>query len=87
LHEIALWPAAELELFRAYLLKKPPAEERIEMAIARGQALYINRHLKEGVPERTPADYLPFLDPWPEPVEVGNGRYSALDLEIMRGLN
>lgn len=59
------------------------------MALARGQALYINRYLKEGVPPRTPADYLPYLDPWPsEPEEpdVGDGRYSALDLEIMRNL-
>lgn len=89
LHEIALWPAAELQLLAEYLRKRPAAEDRIELALARGQALYMNRHLKEGAQPTTPASFLPYLHPWAEPdleEAAGDGRYSALDLEIMKGL-
>lgn len=86
LHEIALWPAAELELIQAYLEKRPAGEDRIERVIAQGQAIYINRHLKEGTTPRTPADFLPYLDPWADAVKADATRYSDVDRAMIKAL-
>jgi hypothetical protein len=84
--EIAAWPASEVRLLEHYLAKQPAPEERVELILARLTSIYINAHLKEGAKPSEPIEHLRFLDPWPEPMDVGVGRYSALDLEIMRGL-
>lgn len=86
LHEIALWPAAELELIQAYLEKRPAGEERIERALAQGQALYTNRHLQEGAVPRTPSDFLLYLDPWAEAVKADSTRYSDVDRAMIKAL-
>jgi hypothetical protein len=85
--EVAAWPAWEVRLLEQYLAKQPATADRIEIALARLTATYVNAHLREGAKPVETTDYLAYLDPWPEPVDVGTGRYSALDLEIMRGLN
>jgi hypothetical protein len=46
-------------------------------------ALYVNAHSAKGATPKAPADFLPYLNPWPVLTRVDPGRYSALDLEIM----
>lgn len=68
LHEIAAWPAAEIQLISAYMRHRPPTEERIELSIAQGQAMYANRFKKPGDVAAQASDYLTYTKPWPEPV-------------------
>lgn len=84
--EVASWPAWEVRLLEQYLGKQPAAEDRLELALARLTAIYINCHLREGAKPSETTDYLPYLDPWPMPEDVGTGRYSALDMEILGAL-
>lgn len=78
LHEIAAWPAWEVRLLEHYLARQPSPSERIERAIAHLSAIYFNGHRAEGSPARTVADFLPYLDPWPDLT-----RYTEVDREIL----
>lgn len=81
MREIASWPAWEVRLLDHYVNKQPPAEDRVEFAVATLCALFFNAHRGQGQPPRRLKDYLPFLDPWPMP-----GRYSELDREVLEAL-
>lgn len=86
LHEIALWPAAELQLIRAYLAKRPAAEDRIEALIATGHAMWVNSKQARGTEPTRPADFLPFLDPWAAQITAQASRYSETDQSLLRAL-
>lgn len=86
LHEIALWPAAELQLIRAYLAKRPAPEDRIEALIATGQAMWVNSKQARGAEPTSPADFLPFRDPWAANVQPNDSRYSDVDRSLMKAL-
>lgn len=80
------WPDWEVRLLEEYLAKQPAAGDRIEIALARLTAFYCNAHQREGATPRETLEFLAYHDPWPVPIDVGSGRYSALDLEVMKGL-
>lgn len=67
--EVAAWPAWEVRLLEQYLAKQPAPEDRIEIAIARLTAVFINTHLKPGAKAVETADLLAFRDPWAGPPE------------------
>lgn len=60
---------------------QPAPEDRIEVALASLHATYFNRTRQKSEAAKSMKDYLPFLDPWPEPTE-----YSDTDLQSMRAL-
>lgn len=62
--EVAAWPAWEVRLLEQYLAKQPAAEDRIEIAIARLTALFINTKLGPGSKQAETTDYLSYRDPW-----------------------
>jgi hypothetical protein len=85
LQDVARWPAEIVRTLRHYLAKQPAPIERVEIAIARLTALWVNAHTSKGRRVDT-ADFLSYRDPWPAPLDAPDqtdGRYSALDLEIM----
>ncbi len=87
LHEIATWPAAELQLLRAYLSRRPMVEERIELTIAAGQAAWANARLKDGVAPKSAADFLFFRDDWPEPEPTDFTRHNRAAIRAFRALS
>jgi hypothetical protein len=66
--EVAAWPAWEVRLLEQYLAKQPAAEDRIEIAVARLTATYVNAHLREGTKAVETTDYLAYHDPWSKEV-------------------
>lgn len=86
LHEVACWPAEDVRTLDHYLAKQPAPIERVELAVARFTAIYVNAHLAKGATEKETRDFLPYLDPWPTLTSVDQGRYSPLDLEILKTL-
>jgi hypothetical protein len=82
LHEVAEWPAAHVELMQEFLATEPADGDRIEIAIARGIAIYINANRDPKTPAVNPVDFLPYLDPWK--AEEKAGRYSDVDASALR---
>lgn len=74
------WPAEEVRILEHYLAAQPAGEDRIEVALARLTAIYVNAHLKEGVQAKSERDFLPYLDPWKES-DLGD-----VDEEVLRAL-
>jgi len=83
LHEVALWPAAELELIRTYMVKRPPVEYRVEAAIAIGQAMYANRGKAKGDTLAKPSDFLTYPENWDDtPADTTD--YAKANRETLR---
>lgn len=72
IHEVLDWPAWGVALLAEYLAKEPPADERVEIAVAHLAALYVNGHRRKGDPPHPISDFLLFRDAWKqdEPVET-----------------
>lgn len=86
LHEVAKWDAAEIRLLQAFIAREPPAEERLDIAIAGLRCLLSNYLRPAGRAPFRLLDFLPFHDPWkPAPV-AADERYSDLDREIISAL-
>lgn len=84
MREIALWPAWEVRLIDEYLQRQPSSGDRVEIAVARLCALFFNVHRDKDQSPKMLKDYLPFYDPWPQLIDTG--RYSEVDLEMMKAL-
>jgi hypothetical protein len=65
--EVARWPADEVRLLRHYLAKQPAPIERVEIAIARLTAIWVNAHRDRNAKAVETIDFLPFHSPeWVE---------------------
>lgn len=84
LHEIALWPAAEVEVLKAYLDKRPATEDRLEAMIASGQAMWLSSKQKPGTDPPSVSDFLMYPDPWRDAPQAN--RYSDTDLSLLKAL-
>lgn len=80
LHVIASWPAADLAVMKAYLDRRPPAEERIEAMFARAQAMWVSSMQRQGQSPPKPADFLTYPDAWLDaaPSEYATQRNQSL---------
>jgi hypothetical protein len=67
--EVARWPADDVRLLEHYLAKQPAPIERVEIALARLTAEYVNVHRAKGEELKQPTDFMSFRDPWPVPTE------------------
>lgn len=82
LHEVAAWPASDVNLLEHYLAKQPAPEERTEIAVATLCTMYRNAHRADGEPPHEVVKFLPYLDPWSQPI-VSASRYSEVDRSLM----
>ena len=82
LEEVMSWPDHHVMLQLAFLAKEPPAEERIEHAVASLAALTYNLNVARGAAPRTAADFLMAPDPWTPPKPVGNA-LSAAEMQFI----
>lgn len=79
-HEVARWPAWEIDLLDHYMAKEPPEGFRTEVMLAQIAAILGTVHQKTGSAPKKIADMLLWSDVWPD------GRYSEVDQEVMRNL-
>lgn len=72
LADVLAWPDSHVRLQLAFLAKEPPAEERIELAVADLMALTFNVNRGQNTPAKSGPDFLRFMDPWKsETVDTG----------------
>lgn len=77
------WPVSEIETWAEFFSKEPPPDDRLEMAIAQGIAIYVNGNQKTGSKPHPISDFLLFHDVWksdavPEPAPEKAAPFSAL---------
>lgn len=80
---MAAWPAWQLDLLEHYLAREPAPAERLEVAIARLTAIFVNSKQEKGAPLKRAVDYMSYLKAWPEVVD---GRYNETDREVLKEL-
>ena len=83
-HEVMQWPLWVVQTYAEFLQREPLPEERAEVGIAQLTASFAAVHRRPGSPAPRPADFLLFRDAWTDKAPAG--RYSDLDLEMMRQL-
>lgn len=69
LAQVLSWPVSHVDLHLAFLAKEPPAEDRIEWAIAQLSALMFNINRAKETAALGPSDFLPFADAWRDPAK------------------
>lgn len=84
-HEVATWPAAEMDLIESFLAREPAPDQRVEIAVARMCELFANAWCRSDGPRVSVMDFLPFLDAW-KPSLLTDPRYSEADREVLRVL-
>jgi hypothetical protein len=81
LTEVFAWPDEHVQLLMAYMHKSPPAEERIELAVADLMALNFNINRSPSTPARSGLDFLRFQNPWKAQAAPDNA-LSPLELKL-----
>lgn len=85
-HEVLTWPLWVVQTYAAFLQREPMPEERAEVGIAQLTAAFGAVHRRAGSPAPRIGDFLLFRDAWADMDARDDGRYSDLDLEMMRQL-
>lgn len=80
---MAAWPVWQLDLIEHYLAREPAPVERLEVAIARLTAIFVNSKQQNGTPPKKVTDYMCYLQAWPEVVD---SRYNETDREVLKEL-
>lgn len=83
-------PVPELRFWAGYFAKVPPPEERIEIAVARLEAMYVNGHRdKKTTPQPLAiSDFLTFHKAFDQQAAkvAGSDRYTDADRAMLREL-
>lgn len=73
LHEVAAWPAWEVEVLEQFLAREPAPDQRIEVAIAQLSAIWVNANRdprKQPIPVSLDQFLLWKQDPWEREAEI-----------------
>lgn len=71
LADVLAWPDHHVRLQLAFLEREPPADDRIEFALAQLSALTFNLQRGKDSKPLGASDFLAFADPWKQPEQVG----------------
>ena len=64
-----------------YLARDPSPEDRVEVAVARMTAHFVNAHQPQGAQPKTTADFLPYQKAWSEVISDAEYMQTMVDLE------
>lgn len=87
-HEVAGWPAREVDLIETFIAREPPPDARMEIAIARLCELFVKAWSSDKR-QVSLMEFLPFLKAWNAPELdrlINDARYSDVDREVLKVL-
>lgn len=88
-HEVAGWPAHEVDLIETFIAREPPPDVRTEIAVARLCELFVKAWSSDNKRAISIMDFLPFTKTWEAPaVEqlINDARYNDVDREVIKAL-